>query len=91
MKYVYDFGDWIEHRLTLEEIVAPEAGAAYPRVVVQNKPRYQYCQPCEDQGRKTVARWLCLHCSDARQLDVLLCGACRTAEHEEHEADEVVY
>jgi len=33
LKYVYDFGDWVEHRITLEEIVEPEAGAEYPRIV----------------------------------------------------------
>ena len=38
LKYVYDFGDWIEHRLILEEILEPQAKAIYPRIVAQNKP-----------------------------------------------------
>ncbi len=38
LKYVYDFGDWIEHRLILEEIFEPQAKAIYPRIVAQNKP-----------------------------------------------------
>jgi hypothetical protein len=33
LQYVYDFGDWIEHRLLLESICAPEHGVEYPRVV----------------------------------------------------------
>ncbi|MEW6406751.1 MAG: hypothetical protein AB1649_33640, partial [Chloroflexota bacterium] len=37
LKYVYDFGDWIEHRIELEAVVDSEEDAAYPRVVGQNK------------------------------------------------------
>jgi len=90
MKYVYDFGGCIEHRLTLEEIVTPEVGVAYLRVVSRNKPRYRYCPPCKGQRRRSLVNWLCLDCSDAQQRDVLLCEACLTAEHEDHEAAEVV-
>ncbi len=35
LKYVYDFGDWIEHRLTLEAVEKPQAGAKYPREVAR--------------------------------------------------------
>jgi hypothetical protein len=73
LKYVYDFGDWIEHRLTLEEVVEPEAGATYPRIIGQNKPRYYYCQVCKGKQRKTVATWICLECSDGQQQAVLIC------------------
>ena len=31
LQYVYDFGDWLEHSLTLESIQSPERGVAYPR------------------------------------------------------------
>lgn len=91
LKYVYDFGDWIEHRLTLEAIDEPEEGGTYPRVVEQNKVRYRYCQVCKAQKRKTVATWLCITCSDRRQQKVLVCEACLTAAHESHYATEVVY
>ena len=47
LRYVYDFGDWIEHRLTLEEIVDPEANAKYPRIIAQNRPQYKDCQICQ--------------------------------------------
>jgi hypothetical protein len=41
--YVYDFGDWIEHRLTLEDIHAPDRADKYPRIVAATKhsPRHE--------------------------------------------------
>ncbi len=90
VKYVYDFGDWIEHLLTLEETVEPEAKAKYPRVVDQNKPRYQYCQACKAAQRQTVATWFCHQCSEGRGR-VLLCEPCLMDQHEDHYADEIVY
>jgi hypothetical protein len=91
LKYVYDFGDWIEHRITLEEILDPEAGAEYPRIVAQNKPRYRYCETCRAQGLKRRATWICLECSDREEREVLLCEKCLTREHEEHYAEEILY
>ncbi len=91
LKYVYDFGDWIEHRLTLEEVATPEAGATYPQIVAQNEPQYQYCQACQRKRRKTVATWMCHECSDAQQQDVLVCEECLSNEHEDHYAEEVIY
>jgi len=38
LKYVFDFGDWIEHTLTLVAIHTPERGVKYPREVSRNKP-----------------------------------------------------
>jgi hypothetical protein len=90
-KYVYDFGDWIEHRLTLEEVAEPEARVRYPRIVAQNKSRRQSCQACKSRKRQTVATWICLECSEAQQQDVLVCEECLTATHEDHDAEEVVY
>jgi hypothetical protein len=91
LKYVYDFGDWIEHRITLEEIVEAEKGGQYPRIVAQNKPRYRDCQTCRDQGRKSRATWICIECSDQQQREVLLCEDCLYREHEGHYAEEVLY
>jgi hypothetical protein len=91
LKYVYDFGDWIEHRITLEEIAEPEAGAEYPRVVGQNKPQYRYCQSCQAKGRQTVATWVCIECSNMQQEEVLVCEDCLIEEHEEHYAQEILY
>ncbi len=91
MKYVYDFGDWIEHTLTLEAITEPEAGARYPRVVAQNKPKYQDCEDCAHQGRQRRATWICHHCSAEQGRKVLVCEQCLLDNHEDHYADEIVY
>ena len=55
LKYVYDFGDWIEHFMTLEGIAEPEPGAEYPRIAAQNEPHYRDCGSCKARGRKTRA------------------------------------
>jgi hypothetical protein len=91
LKYVYDFGDWIEHRITLEEIVEPEKRVKYPRIVARNKPRYRNCQTCRDQGRESQATWICIECSNRGQREVLLCEDCLDREHEEHYAEEILY
>src|SRR5262249_49190629 len=91
LKYVYDFGDWVEHRLTLEEVAEPEMGGTYPRIVAQNKPRYRYCQACRGKKRRTVATWMCLECSDAQQQEVLVCEECLSDAHEDHYVEEVLY
>jgi hypothetical protein len=91
LKYVYDFGDWIEHRITLEGIVEPEKGVKYPRIVARNKPRYRNCQTCRDQGRESRATWVCIECSNRQQREVLLCEDCLDREHEEHYAEEILY
>ena len=91
LKYVYDFGDWIEHLITLEEIVEPEEETEYPRVVGQNRPRHRYCEECKAEGRKTVATWICVECSEQEQRNVLLCEDCLMANHEGHYADELLY
>ena len=36
VEYVYDFGDWTEHRLTLEAVEKPQAGVEYPREVARS-------------------------------------------------------
>jgi hypothetical protein len=91
LKYVYDFGDWIEHRITLEAISEPEAKARYPRVVAQNKPRYQDCQSCLEQGRKSRATWICLECSNREQREVLICDKCDARYHQDHYTEKILY
>ncbi|MCP4424492.1 MAG: hypothetical protein GY803_08380 [Chloroflexi bacterium] len=91
MKYVYDFGDWIEHRIELEEVVKLKADAKYPRVVAQNRPRYRYCRHCKEADRKTVAIWICIHCSDDEQEEVWVCDDCASEYHEDHYMDEILY
>jgi hypothetical protein len=91
LKYVYDWGDWIEHVITLEEIREPEATTKYPRITGRNKPDYQDCESCKAQGRKTIATRICIDCSDRQQREVLVCDDCLDAKHPDHYAEEIVY
>jgi hypothetical protein len=91
LKYVYDFGDWIEHFLTLEEIIDSEKDVKYPRIVGQNKPRYRYCQVCAEKGKKTVATIVCFDCSDRQGKDVLVCEGCYAEKHQDHYYEEILY
>lgn len=90
LKYIYGFGDRIQHRVTLEEIAEPDGEVTYPRIAGRNRPRYQYCQSCKAQGRQTRATWVCNSCSRAQQCEVLLCDECVLAEHEDHFAEEIL-
>jgi hypothetical protein len=89
--YVYDFGDEIQHVAILEKIIEPEEGVKYPRVISKNKPRYRYCEACKDQGKKTIATWICIECSEEKGREVFLCEDCLEREHEDHYADEILY
>jgi len=90
MDYVYDFGDWIEHVITLEVIAEPEEGAEYPCEVARNKPHYHYCRDCKRAGKKTVAVWVCYDCSEEEGKAVYLCDDC-VEEHEDHYLEEIVH
>ena len=87
LKYVYDFGDWVEHRIALEAIVEPEKGAEYPQIVGQNKPRYRYCHDC----KKEIAALVCITCCNRFQKDVYLCETCAERDHEDHYIQEILY
>jgi hypothetical protein len=91
LKYVYDFGDWVEHLLTLEAISEPESQSTYPRVVARNRPRYSYCQSCANQGRKERATWICLKCSERQDQGVLLCQKCLRQQHQDHYVEKILY
>lgn len=91
LKYVYDFGDWIEHRIELEARDVPEPEQEYPRIVAQNKPRYKYCEVCKSKGKKTVATWICITCSNREQREVLFCEACLDSHAEDHYEEEMIY
>jgi len=89
--YIYDFGDEIYHVVTLEGIVAPEAGIEYPRVIAENKPKYRYCELCKNEGRKTRATLICIECSEEGGREVYLCADCVKKGHEDHYTDEILY
>ena len=91
LKYVYDFGDWVEFEIVLEETTEPQASVKYPRLIEQNRPRYRYCQHCKEAGKKTVATWICIDCSNEQGKEVLACEDCMLTYHEGHYDDEVLY
>lgn len=90
LKYVYDFGDWIEHRLTLEAIEAPQSNAKYPREVSRNQPEYAYCVECQKKGKQKVEKWICLSCTNGPEQETWLCEKC-TDKQEEHYLEEILY
>ena len=91
LEYVYDFGDDIQHIITLEKIMEGVETVKYPRVVSQNTPKYSYCEVCEKLGKRTLATWICIECSNEAQRDVLVCEDCMVKGHEDHYAEEMLY
>jgi len=91
LEYVYDFGDDIQHIVTLEKIVEPKEGIKYPRITSKNKPKYRYCEICKNNGKETIATWICIECSEEEGKEVLLCEDCLMKEHEDHYAHEILY
>ena len=90
LKFVFDFGDWIEHVLTLEAVEAPQAKAKYPREVARNKPKYVNCVDCKKLGKQVVAKWICLQCSRGPKSEVVVCEEC-AQKHEDHYLEEILY
>jgi len=91
LSYTYDFGDNIQHVLKVEALALRERGVDYPRVVEQNKSRYRYCPDCKAEGKKEIATWICLDCSNDQGRDVFVCAEHVVSEHEDHYAEEIVY
>lgn len=90
MRYVYDFGDWVEHEITLEAIDEPDSQKEYPCVVERSKQRQRYCENCKSKSKKTVAKYVCIECSEEEERQVLVCEDCLMEYHEEHYAEEIV-
>ncbi len=90
LKYVYDFGDWIEHIIEVKSIGAAETNVQYPREIARNKAKYEYCTECLKKGKQVVANWICYNCSDEEQEDVILCEKC-LENHEDHYVEELLY
>lgn len=91
LSYIYDFGDNIQHIIALEQIIEPEPNSEYPRIIDQNKPQYRYCESCKSHGKKIIATWICISCSEEELREVLLCENCITKDHDDHFADEILY
>jgi len=91
LKYVYDFGDWVEHEILLEAIEPPKAKTKYPSILEQNKPKSYYCEDCKADGKNTIAVYFCVTCSDEEQRRIFVCEECSDKEHEDHYIDEITY
>lgn len=90
LKYVYDCGDWIEHRIILEETPAPAPKVKYPRLAGQNKTRNKYCEECREQNIKTIATLVCIGCSEEACRPVLICENCANECHEDHHIEKIL-
>ena len=90
LKYVYDFGDWIEHQLTLQALEAPQSNLKYPREVARNEPEYAFCVECQKKGKQQVAKWICLQCTTGPEQEILLCEKCAD-KHDDHYLEEILY
>jgi len=88
---VYDFGDWIEHILTVESIEETQTGVIYPRETERNQPQYVYCVECQKKGKESIAEWICLSCSNTEGKEVLLCKRCLHKHEDNHYLDEIIY
>ena len=91
LKYVYDFGEWIEHDLIVENVNESEADTVYPRITDRNKPKYLQCVSCREKGEKTIAKLICITCSNRFQKEIVLCDRCASKFHSEHYLDEILY
>ena len=61
LEYVYDFGDWLEHTLILEQINEAELGLEYPRAIT---------------GKEEKPKPKTIHRSRKTSLDQPRCGLC---------------
>jgi hypothetical protein len=91
LKWVYDFGDWVEYFLTLEEVTQANDKFEYPRVIEKNKPRYHSCVNCTAMGFNKRAVWVCVWCSTSEGSEIWLCENCMMKLHDEHHVEKILY
>lgn len=94
LRWVFDFGDWHQYDLLIEDVAeaSPDTAAVdFPRVVAQNKPRLRYCTTCQAEGRRTIATYICNDCSYDEDHVIALCETCMRQHDEEHYVEEIVY
>ncbi len=92
MKYVFDFGDWIEHVLTLEAIEPPQPGAQYPREAKRNTPKCANCVECLKKGKEAAAIYVCVTCTKNPEAERLLCKDCvEKHENKDHYVEKILY
>lgn len=91
LKWVYDFGDWVEYFVKLEGVTQASEDVEYPRLVEKNKPRYHSCVSCKAKGTKNRAIWVCVTCTNKEQTEIWLCESCEKNHHEEHYIEKIRY
>jgi hypothetical protein len=92
MKYVFDFGDWIEHISTLEAIEPSQSNAQYPREAKRNMLKYVNCVERLKKGKETAAVYVCLTCTKNPEEERLLCEDCvEKHEDKKHYVEKILY
>ncbi|PKP61071.1 MAG: hypothetical protein CVT88_01200 [Candidatus Altiarchaeales archaeon HGW-Altiarchaeales-1] len=89
--YVYDFGDYIEHILAFEGVKNVEENVKYPRITDKSKTKNHYCDSCKEKGKKSVATYVCVDCSDDAEKTVYVCEECAEKEHEDHQIEDILF
>ena len=54
IEYVYDFGEDIQHTITLENIAEPVQDVKYPRITSQNRPKQSNGELSEKKEKKSI-------------------------------------
>ncbi len=90
MEYVYDFGDDIQHVITLEKIKESEISYQTPCITARSRTRLKYCKQCKNGGKKVKAKWQCIECLENTGELVYLCDDCHEKDHMEHYTKEIV-
>ncbi len=92
LEYVYDFGDSVQHVITLEKVTsalsADVASGRYPLMVARSKTRGRYCVTCKEKGRKAAATCVCIDCSNETMRPAYLCDSCADSGHDEHHVED---
>jgi hypothetical protein len=84
-----DFGDSIESKLELLDITEAEAGMTYPRVSEANKKRKIYCEVCNFNGKKEIAKYVVYDFEDDSGRH--MCQVCKDEVSEDNDISEIVY
>ena len=90
MEYVYDFGEDIQHVVTLEKIKESEIRNQTPCITARSIIRLKYCKQCKNAGKKVKAIWQCIECLENTGELIYLCDDCHEKDHIEHYTTEIV-
>ena len=91
LEYVYDFGDDIQHVITLEKIKESEIRYQTPCIIAKSRTRLKYCKQCKNVGKKIKAKWQCVECLENTGELIYLCDDCYEKDHEDHYTEEIIY